>query len=275
MRKIRHIIGLLLSIALLASALGATAETARGDLAERFGNIQRIEYEGATYSLRNRLTTVLAVGMDADETDPNAAALRAVMSFMLVADDNAKTVTVVELPADTLVQLPLADGSALNIRLRDVYAQGADAEAGGKNLLAALNTLLGEERAEHYLAFDARGAQTLDASLGEIADTKERLKAMMALVEEMSSDQLNDAYALLGDYIITDMKSGAVMKLIDKMDRYTVLPRTLLPGAEYPANDGGVLYVPDVNEVLKLRVETFYEADRYAVENESSDAENR
>lgn len=254
-RLMKICLSLLFALSMLATCAGA--ETVRGDLSERFSDIPRIEYEGQTYTLKNRITTVLAMGIGQDEAEKP----RADVNFMLIIDDNAKTFSVVEIPADTLVQVIQEDGTPWNMRFQDVYALGEDSDAGGMKMVETLNTVLGEARVEHYLAFDAEGAAVLDASLAVIEDTKERLKAMMTLVEEMDSDQLNDTYKLLGDYIITDMKSGAVMKVIDKMDRYEVLPRIMLPGAQYNANDGGTLYVADVNEILKLRVNAFYEVD--------------
>lgn len=255
----KFLICLTLLLALILPACCASAETVRGDLTERFSDIPRIEYEGQSYALKNRITTVLAMGIGADESG-NA---RSDVNFLLIIDDDAKTFSVVEIPADTLVQVLREDGSPWNMRFQDVYALGADSNEGGLKMLEAMNGLLEEDRVEHYLAFDANGASVLDPDLADIENTKERLKAMKTMVEEMDSDQLNDTYKLLGDYIITDMKSGAVMKVIDKMDRYEVLPRIQLPGAQYNANDGGTLYVHDTNEILKLRVSAFYEADRY------------
>ena len=256
---IKKLLGFLLVMLLGISAVTANAETVRGDLSERFNDVPKIEYEGQTYSLKNRITTVLAMGIGQDE----AGNPRTDVNFMLVVDDNAKTFSVIEIPSDTLVQVSREDGTLWNMRFQDVYAQGEDPDAGGMKTVEILNGVLGDTRVEHYLAFDAEGAAVLDIELASIEDTKERLKAMMTLVEEMDSDQLNDTYKLLGDYIITDMKSGAVMKIIDKMDRYEVLPRTTLPGAQYNANDGGTLYVADVNEILKFCVNTFYEVSRY------------
>lgn len=257
MRK--KLLGMLLVLLLVLSAASAYAETVRGDLSERFNDIPKIEYEGQTYALKNRITTVLAMGIGKDESGNP----RTDVNFMLVVDDDAKTFSVMEIPVDTLVQVIREDGTPWNMRFQDVYAAGTDSDDGGLKAVETLNAVLGEARVEHYLAFDAEGAAVLDIQLASIKDTKERLKAMMTLVEEMDSDQLNDTYKLLGDYIITDMKSGAVMKIIDKMDRYEVLPRIKLPGAQYNANDGGTLYVADENGILKFRVNAFYEVSRY------------
>lgn len=251
--------GIALLLVLCLLAVSACAETVRGDLSERFGDIPRIEYEGQSYALKNRITTVLAMGIGKGEDDQALSDV----NFMLVIDDNAKTFTVMEIPPDTLVEFPMDDGTHSNIRFQDVFALGADLDDGGVKMVRAMNTLLGEDLVEHYLAFDAQGAVVLDGELAAIANTRDRLKAMKALVEGMDSDQLNDTYKLLGDYIITDMKSGAVMKVIDKMDRYEVLPRLMLPGEACEASDGGTLFNPDANEILKLRVNAFYEADRY------------
>ena len=49
--------------------IGAWAETERGDLTERFSDEITVEYNGVTYRLRSRLTTVLAMGTSRT-TDP-------------------------------------------------------------------------------------------------------------------------------------------------------------------------------------------------------------
>lgn len=256
-KLIRVWLSLMLVLSMLAVCAGA--ETVRGDLSERFSDIPRIEYEGQVYALKKRVTAVLAMGIGKND----AGKARVDVNFMLIIDDNEKTFSVIEIPCDTLVQVTGEDGNPWNMRFQDVYALGENPDAGGLKMVEILNGILGDDRVEHYLAFDAEGAAVLDADLSGIADTKERLKAMMTLVEEMDSDQLNDTYGLLGDYIVTDMKSGAVMKIIDKMDRYEVLPRMVLPGASYKANDGGTLYVADANEILKLCVNAFYEENHY------------
>ena len=154
--------GIALLLALCLLAVSACAETVRGDLSERFGDIPRIEYEGQSYALKNRITTVLAMGIGKGEDDQALSDV----NFMLVIDDNAKTFTVMEIPPDTLVEFPMDDGTHSNMRFQDVFALGADLDDGGVKMVRAMNTLLGEDLVEHYLAFDAQGAD-LSALAGQ------------------------------------------------------------------------------------------------------------
>lgn len=249
---------LALMIAVFSLAF-AEAETVRGNLEERFADIPRIEYEGNVYRMKNRVTTVLAMGA-ANAPD---GTLCAEVSFLLVVDDDAKTFNIVEIPSDTLVAMPIGDGKTWNMRFGTVCSMGTGADEGAQKMLQAANILLGEELVQHYMAFDAAGAVTVDPALGEIEDVRERLKAMGALIQEMDSDQYNAVYQQLGDYITTDMKSGAAVKIIDKYDRYEVLPRSSLPGYAAAANDGGTLYVPDADAIYGFVVDNFYEAENH------------
>ena len=72
----------------------AVGETERGDLAERFSDVSRIEYNGTVYSLRNRITTVLFMGIALDE---EIGAKVSDLTALVVLDDNEKKITPIRL----------------------------------------------------------------------------------------------------------------------------------------------------------------------------------
>lgn len=263
------IVALLLSLCLSA----ACAETVRGDLNERFSDIPRIELDGVRYRLRSRLTTVLAMGLG----DNGQGSLRADLAMLLVIDDDAKTFAAIEIRPNTLVQLEV-DGEMQNMRFGDLFMLdptllGTTPEPDGTpkpelmrapddgkerclNMVKAANLLLGEELIEHYMAFDAEGVKVIDESIE--GDTRTRLKAMLAQVDEMSSEELNETYKDLGDYILTDLKSGAAMKVLNKYEKYENLERVFLSGTEADAGEAGIVIVPNEEEILRLRASAFY-----------------
>jgi len=87
---------------------------------------------------------------------------------------------------------------------------------------------------------------------------KRRLKALLAQAESANSDQLNDMFVSMSDHIVTDMKTGAIMKIIDKTDRYEVMSSVYVPGSYVLENEQEVF---DVDEAgfLDIIVNTFYE----------------
>ena len=245
----------LLVIGMIAG--GAGAETERGDLQERFGNVAKIEYEGVNYQLRNRLTTLLGMAVSTDEQGGR----RADFAVILVVDDNRKNMTVIEISPDTLVQVSsFEQEQEWNMRFADAYAMGGEPDENCLRMVQEANELLGQEALiEHYLAFDMEGVKVIGGEEMAQGDTKTQLKALKAMLMQMSTDQLSDTYSLLGDHIITDLKSGAVVKIIDKADRYEILPTQALPGIETDAGEAGTVILPDEGEILKTVIDAFLE----------------
>lgn len=244
----------LLAICMVAS--GAGAETERGNLEERFEDILKIEYEGVSYQQRGRLTTVLGMGIAENEQGVRQADY----AVILVVDDNQKIMSAVEIAPETIVQVPSGtEGEEWNMCFSDVYALGGDPDENCLRMLEEANKVLGLELVEHYMAFDMEGVKVIGGEEMAQGDTKTQLKALKDMLMGMSSDQLNETYALLGDYIITDLKSGAAVKIIDKADRYEILPTMDLPGIEVDAGESGIVISPDAGGILKLVVDVFFE----------------
>ena len=253
----------ILPVFICACLLAGTAfgETERGDLSDRFSEIPRIEYNGASYSLRSRITTVLLMGVARDE-----ALGRDVSDFtaLVVLDDNAKRIMPVRLDGNLMVELEGAE-----LPLREVYAQGEDQEENCLRMVDAVNALLGEALIDDYFAFEVEGASAVDGYVPVEGNTEEQLRALKAVLEEKSLDELSEQYAQLSDYIITDMKSGAVMKIADKSERYERLHSVPLPTLAEGAQDvsaeaqGNAYLRADAQAILPLLVDLFYEEDKW------------
>lgn len=245
----------LLIIGMIAGRAGA--ETERGDLQERFGNVLKIEYDGVSYQMRNRLTTLLGMAISTDKQGVR----RADFAVLLVVDDNRKTMTVIEISPDTLVQVSSFEKEQeWNMRFADAYAMGDAPDENCLRMLQEANELLGQEALiEHYLAFDMEGVKVIGGEETAQGDTKTQLRALKDMLMQMSTEDISDTYSLLGDYIITDLKSGAVVKIIDKADRYEILPTQVLPGIETNAGEAGTVILPDEGEILKTVIGAFFE----------------
>jgi len=253
-RQRRICAALLLVFVLLASC--ACAETVRGDLSGRFDDILKIEHEGISYSLKSRISLVLAMAIDADANGAKSANF----ARLLAVDDAQKTFTMLDIPADALVQVESDDGNDLwYMRYGDVFALDAEPEDKCQRLLNAVNRLFGHELVEDYIAFDLEGAPVLTGGEELVGTTREKLHVLREIVDEMTTEELNDTYAQLGDHIITGMKSGAVMKIIDKADRYERLETILYPGYTVPTTNNGPVQVADAQRLKALMLELFFE----------------
>jgi len=179
---------------------------------------------------------------------------------LLAVDDAQKTFTMLDIPADALVQVESDDGNDLwYMRYGDVFALDAEPEDKCQRLLNAVNRLFGHELVEDYIAFDLEGAPVLTGGEELVGTTREKLHVLREIVDEMTTEELNDTYAQLGDHIITGMKSGAVMKIIDKADRYERLETILYPGYTVPTTNNGPVQVADAQRLKALMLELFFE----------------
>lgn len=246
----------LLILALAMNA--AVAETVPGDLTERFSGTPKVEFEGKTYSLRNRLTVVLLMGILRDE---EIGADVADFSALLVIDDAIKKVTPVRIDGNTRVELP---DTAQMLPLRQVYALGADREESCQRMIQAVNGLLGGEYITAHLAFEVAGASTVEGYTPVEGNAEAQLRALKATLEQKSTDELNKLYAQMGDYIITDMKSGAAVKVLDKVERYEMPPSILMPVLEEAgAEEEPALRIPDTEAIAELIVGLFFEESKW------------
>lgn len=267
----RGLIGLLVLCILICvvNVAGAQAETAaaeqsadvQSDLENRFNDVPTLEYNGVTYRLKNRLTSVLILGTALETEGAEIGVPRAEFVAMLVVDDNARTITPIQI--DCLAPVSV-EGMEAAETMRTLFSRNEDQKASADILRQGMNGLMSEEILEHYLTLDIDSLESYDAvSAPEENETpkavmKRRLKALLAQAESASSDELNDMFVSMSDHILTDMKTGAIMKIIDKTDRYEVTDSVYVPGSYVLENEQEVF---DVDEAgfLDIIVNTFYE----------------
>lgn len=253
-KRIQTCMLLLVCLSLLLT--GAYAETVRGNLTERFdGMIEKYEHNGVIYRLRNRTSAVLALAVDEEE---HGLKLFRFARLLLVDDDN-KVFAMLNIPENTLIQVTgNADGELWNMRFGDVFQLPGTADENCLKLMEAVNRLLGQDLLENYIAFDLEGGAVLNGGAALTGTTREKLSALKTITDAMTTDELNEVYADLGDYIITNMKSGAVMKIIDKADRYERQDTVAMPGMEAATANNGSVFVVDAQQLLEIKLAFFY-----------------
>lgn len=249
-----------LAVCTLACMAGtvACAETVQGDLTDRFGDIPTVEYNGIEYRVRNRLTTVLVMGAADETAEETAGERRAEFVALLVVDDDAKTITPIQIDS-----LALAQSGETEMTMREIFGLGEDDEGGCLQLLSTVNAMLPLESVQHYLSLDSDALTAYDPGdtdgLTAAEIFKSRLKILKAQAETYSTDQLNDLFYELSDYIVTDMKSGAIMKIIDKADRYEIFSSIHVPGEYVMEDDAAVAFIPDEAALNEIVIDAFLE----------------
>ena len=242
---------LMLTLALLAGA--ALGEPVRGDLTERFASIPRLEYEGETYYLRERVSTVMLAGILPDEEDGE---LRTDFVALIAIDDNEKRITPIYIDGQTITEV---EGES--VPLREVYALGEEPKENCLRMVDAVNGILGSELIEDYMAVDLDSITALPEFSSLEGDTRQRLHMLRVILEAIPSKQLNEMYGTLSAYLVTDMKSGAVMRVIDKADRYEIAEKVDLP--VLPTEEEGAPLMPDAEQILEFVVGVFYKTELY------------
>lgn len=201
-------------IMLFATCAVASAETERGNLADRFDDEVVLVHREIEYRLRSRMTTMAFVGVVKDEA---AQCYRSEMLILLAVDDNQKLMTPIMIEEAILgepIEIPSASGSEEKASLPEIDGVKEMCEG----ILQRINAFLPAELIEHYVVMDLDGLSVMDGL--DTDDYENRMRAIKAQAEGMSSGEISDLMARLSDYLVTDMKSGAFIKIIDKSERY-------------------------------------------------------
>lgn len=253
-RLMRVCILIILVFSLLLTCV--QAETVRGDLSQRFDNIiEKYESNGKIYRLRSRTSAVLAMAIDEDENGIKLARF----ARLLLVDDENKQLAMLNIPENMLVQVTgNAEGELWNMRFGDVYQLEGTPDENCMRLVEAVNRLLGQDMLESYIAFDLEGGAVFNGGAPLSGTTREKLSVLKEIADAMSTDELSSLYAELGDYIITNMKSGAVMKIIDKTDRYERQDTEQWPGTEILTENNISVYVTDAQALEENKLAFFY-----------------
>lgn len=244
----------------------AFAEQAYVNLEERFGDVPTYEHEGSTYYLKSRVSTVLVMCANLAQ-DASEGIGSAELILLLPIDDDAKRISPIQFDGGLIAGWLETQESQQT--LNELFAASADAHAGAVKLVDTLNALFPEPPIEHYAMLDLRGLPQLDGIANDEVNTSgealvERLRAIKNQAEQSGSGDLNSMLNSMSGYIITDMKSGAMMKVVDKADRYDRASRMSFPVLEKPA-EGEELpekLNADLNAFADMIVEIFYEDTR-------------
>ncbi len=201
---------------IMLCACAAHAETERGDLSARFGGDVVLTHQDTEYCVRKRLTNVLFMGM---ELNADTQAYETVMMIVLSIDDNQKLITPIMLDCTReCVIAEDAENAEETVTLGTVISRYEDVQAGAEAVVGVVNALLPDALIEDYLALDLAGLTLLDGR--EDAQYEARMRAIASQFGDISTGDINRLLEELSPYLTTDMKSGAMMKVVDKTDRY-------------------------------------------------------
>jgi len=242
---------------------GAICETG-ADLAARFEE-GTVEKDGVNYRLRKRLSSTLII---CTETIEGVAT----PGFMCIlsTEDNEKVISVAYL--DTMV-LCADEGENSDLTLSELFIEklpGADPKAAGAAVLEEVNALIGETLVGDYLVFDVAGLETIEGlpecdvtGLDRIESMKARLKNAKNYAETLPSDSATDLIGKLSAFLATEMKSGALIKIADKAERYQTNPSIHLEAAPETDADGREYIRLEPGRLFDTLFDIFYEVNPY------------
>ena len=174
-------IGMAALLAVLMIWLGVTAcaETVVGDPMARLRS-EDVTYNGETYRPKRRHSTVLLMGTDhyADEVGSAAyrSGVQADFLMLLVFDDNAQTVTPVQINRDTLAPVTMLSAfgqntGEWNTQICLAYSFGDGREESCKLTLQAVRKLLHNVTIDHYMALNLDAIPVINDALGGVTVT--------------------------------------------------------------------------------------------------------
>ena len=206
------------------------AEQEYVDLNERFSEQITYEYAGETYYLKERVKTTLVLCANVPE-DPQAGAGSVELLVILPVDDDSKLIRPIQFSPDMLVSW--LEGEEQEKTFRQLFEETENAQAGCERMVEVLNALFPTAVVEQYAMLDMRGLPVLDGLENDGNNTAgeeliERLRAIKHEVEQ-GNKNVNTMINDLSGYIVTDMNSGAMMKVADKAERYSRYRRILFP----------------------------------------------
>lgn len=179
--RMRCIFILMLAWICMVNSVGM-AETVWGDLDSRL-NANRIEYEGASYRPKRRLTTVLLMGVDRWEAEVDADSSyrnggQADFQLLVVFDESAQTVTAIHINRDLMAEITVMNllGEAIGTRTSQIcmaYSYGDGDRASCKLAVESLSKRLNGIQIDAYLAMRLDGISELNDALGGVQVTLE------------------------------------------------------------------------------------------------------
>ena len=144
-----------------------------------------------------------------------------------------------------------------------IYTEALSAQDGCERMMEALNALFPSEVIDQYVLLDLSGLPVLDGIENDAFNvTGEqlivRLKNIRQKIEADGTADVNAMLSELSGYIVTNMKSGAMMKIVDKADRYDRESRMAFPVMELQT-EGEQMLVPDLAAFEGIMLDIYYD----------------
>ncbi|TAK54391.1 MAG: LytR family transcriptional regulator, partial [Dehalococcoidia bacterium] len=120
------------------------------------------------FGLPDRPFTVLVIGLDRRPTEKGASRTDTVLLVRI--DPKSHKAAFLSIPRDSMMEVPLADGSYTRDRINTAYVfdwSSKDSSAAPKALMATIEHNLGIH-VDHYVTFDQRAAEDLIQSMGGV-----------------------------------------------------------------------------------------------------------
>lgn len=172
----------LTAVLVLMFVSSAACAQQRGDLATRFAMEPSLTWQGETYRLRKRLTTILLLGVDQSGFESSVGSYRnggqADFQLLLVVDDNRKTITPLQLDRDTITDITVLSvlgkpTGSRRAQLALAHGFGDGRELSCRLAVSAVETLLSGTPVNEYYAMNMDGIAPLNDALGGVEVTLE------------------------------------------------------------------------------------------------------
>ena len=160
-----------------------SAETVVGDPSARFAGIPTLELDGSTYRLNRRLTTILLMGVDKTvQQQMEEATFRnggqADFLALIVVNDTEKTISVIQINRDTMVELKVLNvvGDEIGTRTGQLclsYAFGDGGETSCELTADAVSAYLNNTPIDYYVSMNLDGIVAFNDALGGVEVTLE------------------------------------------------------------------------------------------------------
>lgn len=175
----KKLLSVLLVVLLLMQA--SLAETVVGDVNARL-NAGQIEVNGEKYRLKKRLNSVLLIGTDQESVEMTVNDFRsggqADFLVLLVADDNAETVTPIQINRDTMTQINTLNSFGRDAGLWTAQICLAHSFGDGKEqsctfTVDAVSRYLNDAPVDKYISLNLDGITVFNDMLGGVEVTLE------------------------------------------------------------------------------------------------------
>jgi len=247
-------------LAVLCLCQTAFAEDSYIDLGSRFSDIATYDHNGVTYYIKGRVSTTLVLCADLND-DPSQGVGRLELVMLVAIDEDTDTVVPIQLLPGTVASW--LDGEDGTKTVAQLFNEAESPQAACEKLLQTVNLIFPEdEMVEHYFMLDVSGLAILDGIDNDEFNTTgealvERLKGVYNTIEDGTGDP-NEMLSSMSGYIHTDMKSGALMKVIDKCDRYDRSSRVPFPVLN-SSDEAAVEFIADTEAFVELMLSVYYE----------------